>query len=122
MDREVALRPINTGAPLRQRAKCNFGLRYEIQATKMLLFAAKEGRVFVGHDDEKDFWAIDPVAKKITGTAVIGAGPEYAIYDAEGDRIFLNIKTTDTLVVAGHASTPCITSPLTLVRRRLMPL
>ena len=35
---------------------------------------------------------------------MIGAGPEYAIYDAAGDRIFLNIKTTDTVVVIDPAT------------------
>ena len=53
----------------------------------------------MGHDDAKELWAVDVKAGKIAATIAIGAGPEYVIYDAAGDRLFQNIKSDDTVLV-----------------------
>ena len=56
-------------------------------------------RVYVGHDDGPDLWIIDPVAKKITSTLTIPAGPEYMVPEDDTGRIYLNIKSDDTVQV-----------------------
>ena len=56
-------------------------------------------RVYVGHDDGPDLWVIDPVAKKITSTLTIPAGPEYMLAEDDTGRIYLNIKSDDTVQV-----------------------
>lgn len=55
-------------------------------------------RVFVGHDDEKDLWVIDPVAKKIVTTIPIAAGPEYIVVENDKSLIYMNIKSDDTVL------------------------
>ena len=56
-------------------------------------------RVFVGHDDAKELWVIDPVAKAIVSTLAIAEGPEYLVAEDDTSRIYMNIKSDDTLVV-----------------------
>ncbi len=56
-------------------------------------------RVFVGHDDGPGLWVIDPVAKKITSTLTIPSGPEYMLAEDDTGRIYLNIKSDDTVQV-----------------------
>lgn len=64
-----------------------------------ITFNPKNGFAYVGHDDAKELWVIDPKAKKIVTTVAIGEGPEYVVYDANSDRIFQNIKSDDTIAV-----------------------
>ena len=64
-----------------------------------IAFDPKNGCAYVGHDDEKELWAIDVKAKKIAATIAIAAGPEYVLYDAAGDRLFQNIKSDNTVLV-----------------------
>ena len=56
-------------------------------------------RVFVGHDDAKELWVIDPVAKAIVSTLTIAEGPEYMVVEDDKSLIYMNIKSDDTLVV-----------------------
>ena len=56
-------------------------------------------RVFVGHDDETDLWVIDPDARKIVTTLKIPAGPEYIIAEDDTSRVYLLIKSDDSLQV-----------------------
>ena len=55
-------------------------------------------RVFVGHDDEKDLWVIDPDAKKIVTSIPIAAGPEYIVAENDQSRMYVNIKSDDTVL------------------------
>jgi DNA-binding beta-propeller fold protein YncE len=63
----------------------------------------KDHCVYVGHDDATDLWVIDPGAKKLVASIPIPEGPEYLVYDAAGDRVFLNIKSNDSLLVIDPA-------------------
>ena len=56
-------------------------------------------RVFVGHDDGPALWAIDPDEKKIAATLTIAPGPEVVVAENDTSRLFLNIKSDDTLLV-----------------------
>ena len=55
-------------------------------------------RVFVGHDDEKELWVIDPVAKNIVTTIPIAAGPEYIVVENDKSLVYMNIKSDDTVL------------------------
>lgn len=60
-------------------------------------------RVFVGHDDATDLWVIDPEAKKIVSTLKIAEGPEYILPENDTSRLYMNIKSDDTLLVISAA-------------------
>jgi DNA-binding beta-propeller fold protein YncE len=56
-------------------------------------------RVFVGHDDATDLWVIDPDAKGIVTSLKIPEGPEYIVPEDDTSRVYLNIKSDDSLQV-----------------------
>lgn len=60
-------------------------------------------RVFVGHDDNTDLWVIDPDAKKIVTSIKIPEGPEYIVHEDDTSRVYLNIKSDDSLQVVSAA-------------------
>ncbi|MEY2410039.1 MAG: hypothetical protein QOF48_2709 [Verrucomicrobiota bacterium] len=69
-----------------------------------LVFNPKNHCVYVGHDDATDLWVIDTHTEKIVATIPIGEGPEYVVYDPDGDRLFQNIKSNDTLLAIDPVS------------------
>lgn len=60
-------------------------------------------RAFVGHDEGKELWVIDPMARAIVSTLSVAEGPEYMVAEDDTSRIYLNIKSDDTLVVISAA-------------------
>jgi YVTN family beta-propeller protein len=64
--------------------------------------------VYVTHDDGTDVWVIDPAAAKVVATIAISGAPEYMVYDEKADRIYLNIKTKDTVAVIDPSSNKVI--------------
>src|SRR5205085_11709600 len=71
----------------------------------LLAFNSKAGRVYVGHDDGKELWVIDPAAAKITATVELpSAAPEDLGFDASNRRLFQSMKTANTVVVIDLAT------------------
>ena len=62
-------------------------------------YDAKRGVVYVDNDDGTSLWIVDATSMKLTGTVTIKEAPEVMEYDETRNRIFQNIKTTNTLQV-----------------------
>jgi DNA-binding beta-propeller fold protein YncE len=75
-----------------------------------IAFNSKNGFAYVGHDDAKELWVVDPNGKRIVTTIAIGEGPEYVIADAATGRVYQNIKSNDTLAVIDSATNKVIDS------------
>jgi DNA-binding beta-propeller fold protein YncE len=56
-------------------------------------------RVYAAHDNGSHLWAIDTQTLALAAEVVIPGAPEMLTYDASADRIYLNIKTKDEVVV-----------------------
>ena len=71
----------------------------------LMAFNAKNGLAYVGHDDAKEVWVIDPMAKKITAAiALAGEGPEDIVFDATEARAFQAVKTKNSIAVVDTAT------------------
>lgn len=68
-----------------------------------IVFDPKNRCVYAAHDNGKELWVISADTEKIVATVAIPGAPEYLLYDAAADRIYLNIKTTDEVVVIDPA-------------------
>jgi DNA-binding beta-propeller fold protein YncE len=64
----------------------------------------KNGCLYVGHDDADQVWVFSAQSLKLVATISIPEGPEYIVYDPDSDRVFLNIKSNDTLLAIDPAS------------------
>ena len=64
-----------------------------------LVLVPRHHRVYAAHDNGSHLWAIDTQTLAPEGEVVIPGAPEYVTYDSAADRIYLNIKTTDEVVV-----------------------
>jgi DNA-binding beta-propeller fold protein YncE len=53
----------------------------------------------VTHDEGANVWVIDPVAAKVVASIEVPGVPEFMVYDATTDRIYLNIKSADLVAV-----------------------
>ena len=74
----------------------NVKLEGELDA---LLLVPKHGRLYAAHDNGRHLFAIDTVTNQLVATVDIPGAPEIMAYDAAADRIYLNIKTTNEVVV-----------------------
>ena len=71
----------------------------------LMAFSAKSGLAYVGHDDGKELWVVDPVARKIVATIELpGEAPEDLGFDAAGARIFQAMKTGNVVAVIDVAT------------------
>src|SRR6478735_3124497 len=71
----------------------------------LLAFNSKEGRVYVGHDDGKELWVIDPSAAKITATVELPSeAPEDLGFDTPNKRLFQAMKIASTVAVIDLAT------------------
>ena len=68
-----------------------------------IVFDPKNRCVYAAHDSGKELWVVSADTEKIVATIAIPGAPEYLLYDAVTDRIYLNIKTTDEVVVIDPA-------------------
>jgi len=69
-----------------------------------IVFDPKSHELYAGHDDEKNLWVIDPKEKKIVTTITIPEAPEVAIYAADLDLVFQNIKSNATVLAIDPAT------------------
>ena len=69
-----------------------------------LLVVPKHHAVYAAHDNGTHLWAIDTQTLAPTGEVVIPGAPEIMTYDPAADRIYLNIKNTDEVVVIDPAT------------------
>lgn len=67
--------------------------------TDAILFDAKDGCLYVTHDNGDELWAVDVASAKIKATIPMPNGPECMAHDASTDRIYLNSKTTSQVAV-----------------------
>ncbi|HEY0802747.1 MAG TPA: hypothetical protein VGD54_18060, partial [Steroidobacteraceae bacterium] len=65
--------------------------------TDAVIYEPKNHLIYVTHDDGGDVWVIDPASAKVVATIAIPGAPEFMLYDQDQDRIYLNIKTKDTV-------------------------
>jgi YVTN family beta-propeller protein len=82
----------------------------EIKSIKMAgptdaaIFVPKYHRVYVTHDEGNEVWTIDTSTDSVTAAIRIPGVPEFLVYDEAADRIYLNIKTKDLVVVIDPAA------------------
>ncbi len=67
--------------------------------TDAILFDAKDGCIYVTHDNGDEVWAIDVATSKVKATIPVPNGPECLAHDAATDRVFMNSKTTSQVIV-----------------------
>jgi DNA-binding beta-propeller fold protein YncE len=64
-----------------------------------VLFDSKRGVVYVDNDDGTNVWVVDPKSLKVSSAVTIKGAPEVMILDNKRNRLFQNIKPTNTLQV-----------------------
>ena len=74
----------------------------------IVCFDPKNGLAYVGHDDSAEVWVVDVTASKIIGRIAIPQGPEGILYDAVNDRVYINSKSGDVVVVVDPATNKAI--------------
>src|SRR5581483_4495371 len=65
----------------------------------IVTFDPKNHVAYVCHDDGTEVWAVDVVSNKVIASISIPEGPEGIVYDEKGDRIFVNVRKTNEVVV-----------------------
>ncbi len=71
----------------------------------VMAFDEASGQAYVCHDEAKEVWVIDPIAKKIVATVELpGAAPEDLGFDASFHRLFQNVKNSNTVAVIDPAT------------------
>ncbi len=67
-------------------------------------FDSKSGKAYVGHDDGKQLWVVDPAEKKVVGSiALPGEAPEDLAFDESHQRLFQCMKTGSVVAVINVA-------------------
>lgn len=64
-----------------------------------LVLVPRHHQVYAAHDNGTHLWAIDTQTLAPVGEVVIPGAPEMMTYDPAADRIYLNIKATNEVVV-----------------------
>ncbi len=64
----------------------------------------KNDCVYIGHDDAPGIFVVNVKSGKVVTTITIPEGPEYILYDAGSDRVYVNIKSSDEMLVIDPAS------------------
>lgn len=63
------------------------------------------GKAYVGHDDGKELWIVDPANKKVVGSiALPGEAPEDLAFDNAHQRLFQAMKTGNIVAVIDLAT------------------
>ena len=66
----------------------------------IMAFDATTSLAYVGHDDAKEVWVVDPAAKKIAATVALpGEGPEDVWIDGPAHRAYQAVKLANTVAV-----------------------
>lgn len=69
-----------------------------------VVFDQKHNSVLVDNDDGTSLWLVNPKTLKITNTVTIKEAPEVMVLDLTRNKVFQNIKTTNSLQVIDLAS------------------
>jgi len=69
-----------------------------------MVFELKRRMVYTDNDDGTTVWVIDAKAEKIAGTVSVAGPPEEVKYDPVTDRLYQNIKTTNSVQVIDPVS------------------
>jgi DNA-binding beta-propeller fold protein YncE len=69
-----------------------------------VIFDQKHGVVLVDNDDGTNLWIVNPKTLKITNTVTIKEAPEVMALDLSRNKVFQNIKTTNSIQVIDLAS------------------
>jgi DNA-binding beta-propeller fold protein YncE len=69
-----------------------------------VIFDSKHGTLYVDNDDGTSLWCVSPGSMKISKTVTIKEAPEVMVLDTSRNKIFQNIKTTNTVQVIDIAS------------------
>jgi len=64
-----------------------------------IFFCPSNRMIYAANDNGEYLWVIDPEAKKVVATIQIPISPELMAFDAARDRLFLNCKGTNEVVV-----------------------
>ncbi|MEP6668786.1 MAG: hypothetical protein ABJF10_06525 [Chthoniobacter sp.] len=68
-------------------------------------FDARSGTVYVGHDDGKELWVVDPAKQKVIATVALPSdAPEDLGFDATGQRLFQALKSSSVITVIDVAA------------------
>ena len=71
----------------------------------LVAFNEKSGRVYAGHDDEKNLWVVDPHGMKVTASIDLPSdSPEDLGFDASFQRLFQSMKTGSVVAVIDTAT------------------
>ena len=63
-------------------------------------FNAQSGMVYVGHDDGKELWVLDPAKQKVTSTVELPSdAPEDLGFDSTFKRLFQALKSSSVITV-----------------------
>jgi hypothetical protein len=63
-------------------------------------FNTQSGHVYVGHDDGKELWVVDPAKQKVTGTVELPSdAPEDLGFDSTFQRLFQALKSSSVITV-----------------------
>lgn len=54
-----------------------------------IVFNPKKHELYVGHDDGKDLWVVNPKENKVTATIAIGEAPEVVTYDSKARAVWV---------------------------------
>jgi DNA-binding beta-propeller fold protein YncE len=72
-------------------------------------FESNSGKAYVGHDDGKELWVVDPAEKKVVGSiALPGEAPEDLAFDQSRQRLFQCMKTGSVVAVINVAETKVV--------------
>ena len=75
----------------------------------LLIFNAKSGTAYVGHDDANHLWVVAPDEKKVVSTVDLPSdSPEGLGIDSQGQRLFQAMKTGSIVAVVDIASNKVI--------------
>jgi len=69
-----------------------------------VIFESKTNRVYVDNDDGTSLWIVDPATMKIVSTVTIKEAPEVMVLDAKRNKIFQNIKSSNSVQVIDLAT------------------
>ncbi len=66
----------------------------------LLAFDSSTGLAYVGHDDAKEVWVVDPAGKKVVATVALpGEGPEDIWIDSAAHRAYQAVKLANVVSV-----------------------
>jgi len=75
-----------------------------------IAYDSRNHRVFADHDHGADVWVVQPDPGKVIATIQIPGVPEFIEYDRQSDKLYQNVKTTNTVEVIDPTTNKIISS------------